>query len=281
MIGIYHSRDLDGWVSGALIKEKYPDAKMIGYDYGEEFPWHLIDDFDERIIMADVSLPIDDMIKLSELVNGQMTWIDHHKTAIAEMEDVLEVFYQVVDSKYAACELVWAYFNVGKPVPRAIELLGMYDSFRHKGTVDEDNVMHFQYFARSVASNINDANQFLREDYDIERGIGLGRIIFGYLCSDARYKYEKMKYSVGFNYDGRIYTFAMINGERFNPANFGIDYHNDGYAGAGCFWYVRDKGWVFSLYSDKVDCSAICKSLGGGGHVGAAGFITQDIGPYL
>ncbi len=37
MIGIYHSADLDGFTSGAIIKRKYPNAKMIGYDYGNPF----------------------------------------------------------------------------------------------------------------------------------------------------------------------------------------------------------------------------------------------------
>ena len=37
MIGVYHNRDLDGFTSGAIIKLKYPDAKMIGYDYGHPF----------------------------------------------------------------------------------------------------------------------------------------------------------------------------------------------------------------------------------------------------
>lgn len=43
MIGLYHSEDLDGFTSGAIIKLKYPEAKMIGYidwvyysTYGEE-----------------------------------------------------------------------------------------------------------------------------------------------------------------------------------------------------------------------------------------------------
>ena len=30
MTGIYHSRDLDGWASGAIMKLKYPDIKLIG-----------------------------------------------------------------------------------------------------------------------------------------------------------------------------------------------------------------------------------------------------------
>ena len=73
------------------------------------------------------------------------------------------------------------------------------------------------------------------------------------------------------------YTFAFVNQERFNPINFGIDYHKDGYDGFACFWYAGGK-WNFSLYNDngKTDCSEIAKYMGGGGHKGASGFTLTD-----
>ena len=180
MIGIYHSRDLDGWTSGAIIKAIYPDAKMIGYDYGEKFPWDEIPE-GEGIVMADVSLPREDMIRLGMLSKGKMVWIDHHISAITAMIGVMpDILTQVTDAGRAACEICWEYFN-GSTVPEALELLGLYDSFRHKGTKDENRVMMFQYYARSVASNLNDANQFLNHAYDCERGIGQGKFIFQYL----------------------------------------------------------------------------------------------------
>lgn len=288
MIGIYHSRDLDGWVSGAIIMEKHSDAIMIGYDYGDEFPWdivnnHVIENRGKSMIMADISLPREDMIRLATLFYGNMVWIDHHKSAIEEMSTIRNEFQMVVDSNIAACEGVWKYLFPEEKIPRAVELLGMYDSFRHKGTIEEKDVLYFQYYARSVVSNVGSASVFLNSYYDAGRGIERGRHIYEYLCSDVLYKYDKMKYDVQFHHEGKILYFAMINGERINPANFGIDYHAQGYDGAGCYWYVKGKGWVFSLYNDngEVDCSEICKKYGGGGHKGAAGFITQDIKPYL
>jgi len=77
-------------------------------------------------------------------------------------------------------------------------------------------------------------------------------------------------------------SFVCINKERFNPINFGIDYHKDGYDGAACFHYANGK-WNFSLYNDNgnVDCSAIAKQYGGGGHKGAAGFIIDNINDII
>jgi len=85
VIGIYHSKDLDGIASGRIIKEKYPEATLVGYHYNEQFDIH--DDRlvingveypvipDTHIIMADVSLPMDQMEFLFE--NFFFRWIDH------------------------------------------------------------------------------------------------------------------------------------------------------------------------------------------------------------
>ena len=42
VICIYHSRDLDGWASGAVVKkwceENNYEIELIGYDYGQDVP---------------------------------------------------------------------------------------------------------------------------------------------------------------------------------------------------------------------------------------------------
>ena len=77
MICIYHSRDLDGWMSGAIVKLAFPDVEFIGWDYGQPLP----DIYDEdQVIMVDVSFPRDAMVEISQ-VNG-LIWIDHHISAI-------------------------------------------------------------------------------------------------------------------------------------------------------------------------------------------------------
>lgn len=42
---------------------------------------------------------------------------------------------------------------------------------------------------------------------------------------------------------------------------------------------LKDGRWRVSLYSTKpeVDCGAICKAFGGGGHAGAAGFLCDEL----
>ena len=78
----YHSADLDGHCSGAIIKRKYPECEMIGINYGQDFPWRSIEAKDQ-VFMVDFSLqPFTDMIRLQGMCN--LTWVDHHQTAISD-----------------------------------------------------------------------------------------------------------------------------------------------------------------------------------------------------
>jgi hypothetical protein len=110
-------------------------------------------------------------------------------------------------------------------------------------------------------------------DYILYEMIKAGASIYNYLCVEAKQTYS-LKFTKYFN----GYRFAVVNKERFNPINFGIKYHSNGYDGFACFYYENGK-WIWSLYNDNgiVDCSLICKSRGGGGHRGAAGFQEKEL----
>lgn len=279
---IYHSRDLDGWTSAAIVREQFPDVKLLGYDYGED-PNSIISQIGEGewTVMVDVSFPIAKIMELGRKVMWQLTLIDHHISFINEYAEWADKYKDeslpirtVFDIRQAACELTWEHF-CGLPIPEAVRLLGAYDCFRHKGTDESEDVMYFQYWARSVADNPKKASLFLEMgDETIKTALSYGKVIHRYLSVEAESIYKK---GIPMDFDG--HKFIAFNRERFNVVNFGIDYHKDGYEGAACFWYTGDNKWTFSLYNDngKVDCSEICKKRGGGGHKGAAGFITSTI----
>jgi oligoribonuclease NrnB/cAMP/cGMP phosphodiesterase (DHH superfamily) len=273
MLIIYHSADLDGWMSAAILKEQYPDAKLLGFNYGEPIPE--IQE-EEIIIMVDVSFPMQDMLLLANKVE-KFTWIDHHDRTISQFKDFTNgnpIFgYFPGEIKLAACELTWLWLHNTDP-PESVRLLGAYDTFRHKDTQETQDVLNFQYGAQALATNPEEAQRLIYlDDPSIARVKFMGENIHKYLCNDAKIKYAK---SFVVNFDG--YRFITCNTERFNPVNFGIDYHKDGYDGAACFWYEKGH-WNFSLYNDngKVDCSLICSKRGGGGHKGASGFQTENL----
>ena len=293
---VSHGVDLDGWCSAAIVKywhtiEKnklkdatslsfsIPDIDFIGYDYGNKIPdWKSYDE----IIMCDISF--DGKIMAEMVKTKKVIWCDHHISAIKNVNEVftkenIKLPEGIRDEKYAACELTWKYFFPNIKVPRGVELLGLYDSFRHKKELDllgQQMVLEFQYAARSYITGLHDFPEYLLKDNCllIPQYLNDGKAIYSYLLMDAREKYEK---KIEIELDG--YKFCAFANERFNPINFKINYHDDGYDGALCFWYDKEKcGWKFSYYNDngKVDCSLIAKKRGGGGHMGASGSFSKS-----
>lgn len=327
-ICIYHSRDLDGWMSAAIVKKwfetpkgiinsiyEWPSKKeigkngelldyikqtseivnelwMLGWDYGDIIP-----DLSEynKVVMCDVSFSKDKIYKIANKTN--LIWIDHHNSAIKEIDGyTIKDEYKLKglrDTNFAACELTWKYFFPNEEMPEIVRLLGRYDCFGHKGTNEELKVLEFQYSAREEISNYEEAYDALCEDIDhniTKDWIRNGSIIYNYLCTEAEQIYKKafpieLKEDMSktnlqklnpFNNNPVNYRrkFLCVNHERFNPINFGIDYHKEDYDGFACFW-LKDGKWTFSLYNDngEVDCSQIAKQYGGGGHRGASGFV--------
>jgi oligoribonuclease NrnB/cAMP/cGMP phosphodiesterase (DHH superfamily) len=131
---IYHSIDLDGWMSAAIVKywfektmpkgieytfakpmndgqsgkkiwhSQYDNCKIlnfIGYNYGDTIPD--LSDYD-KVIMCDISFPKEEMEKL----RTKLTWIDHHISALNQNGHLDYDGIQRTD--FAACELTWQYF---------------------------------------------------------------------------------------------------------------------------------------------------------------------------
>ena len=274
---IYHSRDLDGWMSAAIVKLKFPDTIFIGWDYGDPVPEEDFSYYDQ-VIIADISFPKEVMQKIHDA--SMLVWLDHHISAIKEMGTDRDSWRGVQDTKMAACELTWEYFYPNVKMPEIVRLLGRYDCFGHAGTSEEKYVLEFQYGARAEISNMHDAYERLLSAQTFGKRVrdsaicnpihDKGKVIYEYLRKEAIATYDKRRFDI--NIDGHV--FGCANQERFNPINFGINYHEDGYAGFACFWYVKGK-YMFSLYNDdgRVDCSVLAKARGGGGHKGAAGMV--------
>ena len=349
---IYHSIDLDGWMSAAIVNYWHftkPDEKIksgyqgttipiddidfIGYNYGQPIPD--LSEYD-KVIMCDISFPTNIMIDLGKRLGMNFIWIDHHVSAIIPIEGYIRdnnnfAISGIRNTKFAACELTWKCFFFNDPMPEIVRLLGRYDCFGHKFTkedesrrltlleytksttrimsqeeqdelanlniklLEEQKVLEFQYGARQIIANYEEAYTWLTHslhltnwNYDLdspedviwEKGIH----IYQYLCTEAKQTYRNGFEVILSEYrdetcsEERLHKFICINKERFNPINFGIDYHKEGYDGAACFHRTKDGKWAFSLYNDNglVDCSQIAKQFGGGGHKGAAGFVLNN-----
>ena len=196
---IYHSIDLDGWMSIAIVKHwfitkyakdhleyeynvitkhtkaiykgefetikfDYPSITFIGYNYGQPIPD--LSEYD-KVIMCDISFPKEEMVNIVKRIGLNFIWLDHHISAINSFRfSDLECGYYpdgIRDTSYAACELTWKYFFYNEPMPEIVRLLGRYDCFGYKGTKEEQKVLEFQYGAIQVITNYKEAYVYLTQ----------------------------------------------------------------------------------------------------------------------
>lgn len=276
IIGIYHNRDLDGFASGAIIKLMYPSAEMIGYDYGQDFPQNI---YGKHIIMADISLPMKHMLDLTVLNDNKLTWIDHHISAINDYNEFVvsngNFCNAILQDGIAACEGTWNHLFPDKKIPLAIKLLGEYDTWRNNDKERWNNeILPFQYGMRFRCNSVDSfPKQLLEDDKLIDTIISEGKIILMYQSQVDTLLCKNSSFELEFNGLRAI----CLNGA-INSGSFISVYDENKHDIMIPFRYSRNK-WVVSLYTtkDNIDCSAIAKTYGGGGHKKAAGFQVEDI----
>lgn len=281
MIGVYHKKDLDGWCSGAIMKLKYPDIKLIGYDYGEEIP-----DIPkgEPVIMSDVSFPMEKMLEISSNCDYNLLWIDHHISAIKDFEEFVgndSPFCQaVLSTDVAACELTWKTL-MKTEVPSAVYLLGVYDTWRAKDDpLWDDSVMPFQMAMKAVCNHPDKFPTRLFEDEDMVNSfIKDGRAIVNY----NKTNYQSLCDLRSFELELDGYKAIAINHGDFSSRIFDSVWDPNKYDIMICFAYSGKGYWTVSFYTEKpdIDVSEIAKKRGGGGHKGAAGCQLKDINTLI
>ena len=276
----YHSADLDGKCSGAIVRHEFPDCEMIGINYGQPFPWDRIEP-GELIFMVDFSLPIADMKRLNEL--ACLTWIDHHKTALEEAaRESFTARNHKLEIGRAGCELTWEYLHATlQEIPRAVFLLGRYDVWRHH---EHPGALEFQYGMRM--HDCSPENKMLWDILlDAETDILLVDQIID--TGETLLEYERRQNDIyitalGFDVEWEGLRFIAVNKGLVSSLLFASVWDPGKYDAMLSFYRNRHGSWTVSVYTDTagIDASAICKRHGGGGHVGAAGFQCDEL-PFL
>jgi len=113
-----HHNDADGRACGAIVRRALgKEVNFYEMDYGDSLPLDLIV-VSDHIIIVDFSLPKEEMEMLAAY--HQFTWIDHHKSALDEMDGTADSWAGIRDTSEAACVLSWRYFFPEYPVPRGL-----------------------------------------------------------------------------------------------------------------------------------------------------------------
>ena len=268
---IYHEADLDGVMSAAIVSKyfKRRDIDLLPYNYGKEIPD--VSKYD-KVFVVDVSFGDRTSLLFDEWKDKgiDVTWIDHHKTAIDAMKD-----YNVKGKRRigtAACELTWEYLFDDIETPDVVELLSAYDVWDHD-RFEWSDVMAFQYGMRGYCGlDVDMAAKVMDGDHDfIYDMIRNGEAILEYIVEKNRGEMDM------FSFEADVFGYKAIcmNTTEFNSATFEAKYNPKKHDLMMPFcWNGRFFRCTFYTTKEELDVSALARKAypGGGGHKAAAGF---------
>lgn len=267
VICVYHSADTDGRVSAGIVKQAYPNepVEFIPSNYGS--PTNIRVDKDTTIIIVDFSFDIEYMRKL-QMDAKELIWIDHHP--------VIEQYKaQGFDPpglramEHSAAYYCWKYFFPKEEVPQYVIYTSDYDTWQHKF---KESMAFNAAMINEPIFNINSYSwSRLTDDNYLTYLLNNGNRILEF----NKFKNQQVKDHI-FETTVKGNKAVAINMRNTNSTIFEIcDYKN--YKVMMTFGiYSYSTAPRVSLYAtdDTVDVGKIAEEMGGGGHAGAAGFIS-------
>jgi oligoribonuclease NrnB/cAMP/cGMP phosphodiesterase (DHH superfamily) len=254
------------------------DPEFIEIDYKMKFPMDTIEP-GEQIYIVDFSISPDEMRELLKITKN-VTWIDHHKTAI---EKYIDFEYDIRGVRYdgvAGCMLTFCYlhhmtqrgqgdikpFDISmvNDAPMFTKLIADWDVWKFDFG---DDTRNFQTAFRAYNFDPDSENWLRFLEYDGFEGkmINEGITMIKYKDNWAK-EYIKIGYETIFEgYKCFALNLGMANSEYFKSLP------TDKYDIFIAFSFDGEQFKV-SIYSKTVDVSQIALKYGGGGHKGAAGF---------
>lgn len=296
---VYYHMDADGHASAGILQDylqrthgKDVDIRFQPINYGME-PYTRDIGRGDAVYMLDFALqPAQKMWDFMELCDERETkmpiWIDHHKTSIEAESEVPELkrVFGIRQEGKAACELVWEFFNEGRPMNPIINLVGRWDTWRRDAGDWDTLVVPLQTYLRFVRSDPKHNREFWPRllNGDVQEFLIKVAAEGGMLT-----KYHQQNEDSRMRGFARVGKFAghkaiIVNSPQMSSSPFermkevaDVD--------VMVAWVFNKQGqFAVSIYTQKkeIDLSVLCKRLGqegpyksGGGHPGAAGFQTD------
>ena len=290
----YHN-DADGkcagfWVANSAVMENLETPiEFVEMSYEKPFPMNAINP-NERVYIVDYSISPDEMRKLLQITED-VTWIDHHKTAIEKYDgfeyDIRGVRYDGI----AGCMLTYCYLNcmtyggIGNILPFDISMTK--DAPVFTKLIADWDVWKFDYG--------DDTRKFITafNSYDFRpESKEWDKFFYTGFCNDSTFETELLKegaamikYRDGWakSYLERFGFETEFEGLKCFAVNLGncnSEYFKslpEGKYDAFMPFAFNGEKWTVSMYSTTHDISDICKKHGGGGHAKAAGFTCVEL----
>jgi oligoribonuclease NrnB/cAMP/cGMP phosphodiesterase (DHH superfamily) len=219
---------------------------------------------------APVSLKPEDMRRLAEI--SDLTWIDHHKTAIEGARDLGLTIRGRREVGKAACELAWEHYFPERKMSPMVRALGRYDVWDHS----HPHTLPVQYGARLHLPNVEKSVSLWDEVLSVkctrlfDQCVRDGRLVLKYQAAQN----EAVAKAQAFETELAGLRAIACNRGLANSQLFDSVWDPQRHDMMLVFWLTGNGQWKVSLYSTKpdVDCGVVAQRFGGGGHAGAAGF---------
>lgn len=265
MICFYHI-DLDGECSAAIVyKAKNKLGKYIPVNYDKKFPLDIIS-LNEEVILVDYNFDKDEDFESLKSITKNIVLIDHHLKSVDSKFDNIKGIRR---TDKAGCELTWEYFFPTVKVPKAVELIGDFDTWKFKygeytkqfqaglkikDTCPESDIWNL-LFALSEHNNL------------VDETVKQGVIINEYMQVNNKRLIDNLAFVTRFEgYKCIACNIAFTGAMVFDSLKEDFDIK--------IIFYFNGRVYNISLYTEKndIDVNRIANKYGGGGHKKAAGF---------
>ena len=271
-ICVYHKNCLDG-IAAAWVVWKYfhGEVALVPCGYGDEPP----DVTDRDIIIVDFSFSLPVMKRLLSACRS-MVWIDHHKSALEGLGELLEhdTFQRLqtmTGVSSSGCGLAWDFYFPNEPLPNPLTFIQDRDlwKFELPYTKQVTAALFNEDLTVDLINYAVDSFKDARSTYSCEL-LATGRAL---LQAQGRQVKQLVETNLRYMQVGS-HVVPVVNAPYFlasEVGNYLVTRDNPFFAAT---YHDTAKGRFFSLRSSDrgLDVAEVAKLYGGGGHRNAAGF---------
>lgn len=283
---IFYHNDNDGKAAAAVIFHHLRlngldivEEDFISVNYNENIPTaDQVNEYD-HVFIVDYSFTentVQNLIDISKKVDGNVWWYDHHKSSLEVYEKVLKnniCYHAIVDTDRSGAKIVFDVFlknnnNIPSYMAEVINLVDDYDRWIHNDP-------------RSLLFNIGSAIYDTSPLSAIWTNSPEEIINAGYIINKHNFMTNtklalKNAYPIKINgHFCMVFNTPVASsqafGEIFDQFKFAMRFAYNG----------KTQNFEYSIYSEleDIDCAKIAKYLNpkGGGHKGAAGFVSDKM----
>lgn len=260
---IYHGNCPDGFCAAWVTARALGDVELFAGKYGDPAPLKLA--AGRPVYIVDFSY---DRVSMNGLIFDASSFVclDHHKTAEAELEGAPGCTF---DMNRSGAGMAWDFFHPGQPRPWIVDYVEDRDLWRH--ALPNSDLISLRIRLEPHELEAYDALAQKPIDTVIGEAAGAKRYLDHYIRDVHRNLYRIDRDDmvvVNCTYSG--VSDVLNDALKLTGASIALGWHLD-----------ADGQFACSLRSKPgVDCSAMAKSFGGGGHAQAAGFSLPANHPF-